>query len=149
MSHRSSAEDEFRAAFARLREGAPRVLARGTPVSQNNVAREAGVDPTALKKARFPTLVEDIQSWIAEHATASPPSARQRQRAARVRNRSLQERLTTFEEQRDLAQSLLVEADATILDLTSQVAQLRTELEKVQKGQTSVLQLIAERGTRE
>nr|WP_302685079.1 hypothetical protein [Pseudomonas syringae]UVN17909.1 hypothetical protein pPsy0479a_00077 [Pseudomonas syringae] len=59
-----SAEGSFRSAFERLKTDNPSILAKGTPVSQNNVAREAGLDPSALKKARFPELVSEIQQWI-------------------------------------------------------------------------------------
>jgi hypothetical protein len=36
-------------------------------LSQNNVAKEVGVDPSALRRARFPELVSEIQDWIESH----------------------------------------------------------------------------------
>lgn len=45
-----AAETAFRAAFLRLKLGKPQVMPKGTPVTQNNVAREAGRDPSALKR---------------------------------------------------------------------------------------------------
>ena len=60
----SKAELKFREAFERLKVGKPDILPKGTPLSQNNVAKEAGVDPSALRRARFPELVADIQAWI-------------------------------------------------------------------------------------
>src|SRR5690554_2541860 len=69
----SKAELKFREAFERLKAGKPDILPKGTPLSQNNVAKEAGVDPSALRRARFPELVADIQSWIETHKGESPP----------------------------------------------------------------------------
>lgn len=46
-----NAEANFREAVERLKVDAGKLLPMGTPVSQNNVAKEAGCDPTALKKA--------------------------------------------------------------------------------------------------
>ncbi|WP_318351643.1 hypothetical protein [Klebsiella pneumoniae] len=59
---RMSAGEQYRAAFERLKSNKPERLPKGTPVSQNNVAKEAGSDPSALKKARFPLLIAEIKS---------------------------------------------------------------------------------------
>ena len=59
-----SAEQRFRQAFERLKANKPKVLEVGTPVSQNNVAKEAGCDPSALRKSRFPALVREIQAYL-------------------------------------------------------------------------------------
>ena len=58
-----SAEARYRQALERLKAGSPTVLPQGTPVTQNNVAREANCDPSALKKARFPALIREIQAY--------------------------------------------------------------------------------------
>lgn len=63
----SKAELKFRNAFECLKQGKPDILPKGTPLSQNNVAKEAGVDPSALRRARFPELVAEIQEWIEAH----------------------------------------------------------------------------------
>lgn len=47
---------EFKNAFNRLKNNNTRILPAGTKVTQNNVSREAGYDPSALKKA-------DIHHW--------------------------------------------------------------------------------------
>ncbi|MBS0194664.1 MAG: hypothetical protein JSR34_10485 [Proteobacteria bacterium] len=67
---KAGAEAAFRSAFARLRSGCPEILPAGTRVTQNNVAREAGRDPSAFKKKRYPELVREIQGFL-----ASPKSA--------------------------------------------------------------------------
>lgn len=118
------AEQAFRDAFDRLRLGRPERLAKGTPVSQNNVAKEAGCDTSALRKSRYPSLIAEIQRWVEEHGGNAAPSPRQALLAQRSRNRSLREKLEALKAQRDHALSLLSEADARILDLTVENARL-------------------------
>ncbi|AXQ51104.1 hypothetical protein DZC31_30945 (plasmid) [Stenotrophomonas rhizophila] len=119
------AERAFREAFERLKNGKPERLPYGTPVSQNNVARETGSDPSALKKSRYPELINDIQTWINEHNIDRSPSARKKALALRKRKRSLQEVISDLKSQRDSAASLLVEADAKILELTIENSRLQ------------------------
>jgi hypothetical protein len=95
-----SAEDQFREAFVRLRNGQPRVLPLGTAVTQSNVSREAGCDPSALRKTRYPELISEIQKYV-------------------LRARG------GVESDRDHVMSLLLEADNTILQLTLELAKLR------------------------
>lgn len=124
-----SAETNFREAFERLKAGVPKVLPHGTSVSQNNVAKEAGCDPTALKKARFPALVKEIQDYLATHTQTRPPSERQRQLKARQISRSKSETIASLKAQRDDAVSRLVEADESISTLTRRVRDLEARLE--------------------
>lgn len=64
---------EFSEAFERLKRNEPRRVLRGTPVSQNNVSREAGMDTSALRKSLYPDLVRSIQEWVGAHAMARAP----------------------------------------------------------------------------
>lgn len=122
----SGAEKAFREAFDRLKRGMPERLPPRTIVSQNNVAKEADRDPSALRKSRYPELVREIQGWIADRGPASP--ARQSHASQRRRNRSLQQKIKDLIAQRDHVASLLVEADAKILDLVMEVERLRASL---------------------
>lgn len=119
------AEDEFREAFIRLTRNRPERMPKGTPVSQNNVAREAGCDPSALRKSRYPSLIAEIQQWLDDKAPDVSPSNRQTTLAQRARNRSLREKLELMKLQRDHALSLLVEADTKIHELTIENSRLR------------------------
>lgn len=119
------AEKAFRDAFERLKLGKPDLLTKGTPVSQNNVAKEAGCDPSALKKSRYPSLIAEIQRWIEEHGENKPSSPRQTVLKQRSANRSLREKIDALKSQRDHALTLLGEADARILDLTMENARLQ------------------------
>ena len=130
----SKAELKFREAFDRLKYDKPDVLPKGTKLSQNNVAKEAGVDPSALRRSRFPLLVEEIQAWLEEHKEQQlQTSPRQMMLAQRTRNRNMRERLDALERQRDDALSRLVDAQARIVELTleNQRLQLRLPASKV------------------
>jgi hypothetical protein len=127
-----TAETNFREAFERLKSGVPKVLPAGTPVSQNNVAKEAGCDPSALRKARFPGLVEEIQDYLATHGHERPTSERQRLLKARQVSRGKTETIASLKVQRDDAVSRLVEADEVIGRLTLRVRDLEARLESLQ-----------------
>lgn len=127
---RETAEDRFRVAYERLKQNGPERLSRGTPVSQNNVAKEAGCDPSALKKSRFPTLVAEIQQWVESHQEDRQPSARQQLQKKQKRNRSARETIADFRRQRDAAVGLLADANLRIVELTEELASAKAELEE-------------------
>ncbi|WP_232094845.1 hypothetical protein [Serratia ureilytica] len=122
------AGEQYRAAFERLKNNKPERLPKGTSVSQNNVAKEAGRDPSALKKTRFPLLIAEIQTYVASYAEDRPVSVRQVSLLARQKNRGLRERIGEIEQQRNHLDSLLSEADATILELYDRIAELERQL---------------------
>lgn len=124
------AEQAFREAFERLKQGKPTNLSQGAQVSQNNVAREAGSDPSALRKSRYPELINEIQRWLTNNLCETAPSSRQKTLAQRKKNRSLKEVIKELKSQRDYAASLLVEADAKILELTMENSRLLAMLPK-------------------
>lgn len=128
----SKAELRFLEAFERLKSGNPEILPKGTPVSQNNVAKETGVNPSALRRARYPELVERIQSWIEENEESpGQRSSRQMMLAKRSRNRDLKERIHCLTEQRDNALSMLVESNREIVDLTLENERLKSRLPSI------------------
>lgn len=126
--NKEGAEQHFQDAFYRLKLDMPKVLPKGTPVTQNNIAREAGRDPSSLKKSRYPALIDEIQAWINEFARDSAPTPRQLVLKARRKNIDLKERTNQVKIQRDLALSRLVEADSIVLDLIREVEQLKSAL---------------------
>lgn len=127
-----NAEQRFRDAFARLKTGVPQVLPKGTPVSQNNVAKEAGCDPSALRKARFPLLVMAIQEWVHSHKCEQFPSERQRLLKQRRKNRDARETIADLKNQRDKAAGLLADADLRIVELTEKMAIMQARLDQLQ-----------------
>ena len=128
----SGAEQRFREAFERLKFGVPQVLPKGSNVSQNNVAKEAGCDPSALKKARFPLLVLEIQEWINTHKIDQPISDRQKNLKQQKRNRTTKEALEALKIQRDIAAGLLADANLLILELNDKVTDLQARLDQLQ-----------------
>lgn len=125
-----TAEDRFRAAFTRLKEGNPQVLPSGTPVSQNNVATEAGTDTTALKKSRYPALIQEIQAYVelAGHEKAAQKEGKDRKRR---RKEDLETKSKNFQAQRDDAQSQLMSAKRLVLELLVENASLKLRIEEL------------------
>lgn len=112
-----SAESDFRAAFERLKKNKPNVLPKNSLVTQNNVAREAGKDPSALRKTRYPLLILEIQSFINardEHLIATQKSKD---------NRSLtnREKLTNYRKQLNRLSSIVHAQDAVIEVLLEEI----------------------------
>jgi chromosome segregation ATPase len=125
-----SAEERFRKAFERLKSGDPKVLKSGSSISQNNVAKEAGCDPSALKKARFPALIREIQAYIELHPD-NQVAANQKTQKKRAANRSIKERLNDTIRQRDQAHSMLASANMRIVELSEEVKSLQQKLDEV------------------
>lgn len=124
-----SAEDRFRQAFERLKAGEPKLLQLGAPVTQNNVAREAGCDPSALKKARFPALVRQIQAYVELHQDDHHSTGKNLKK--RTANRTMQKRLEDAIRQRDQAQSILASANTRIIELSEEVQSLQQQLDEI------------------
>ena len=120
-----SAENKFREAFQRLKQNHPITVVKGTPISQNNVAREAGLDPSALKKARFQSLVDEIQQWFRDHENLQKSPPFKPAAAQRKINRGLKNTIKDLKLQRDQAIGLLLDADKLILKLTNENIKLR------------------------
>lgn len=122
----SCAEAKFREAFERLKTGKTEIVPVGSKVSQNAVAKEAGVLPSALRSSRFPDLCREIAGWIEEHKDdPAQKSGRQKILAERNARRADRERLQEMKIQRDLALSKLLSAEMHILELTMEVRRLR------------------------
>lgn len=130
-----SAEQKFRLAFSRLKADQPEVLKLGAPVTQNNVAKEAGCDPSALRKSRFPTLVAEIQSYV-DARQHDHPSKRQVRRDIQQLSEEHQRRLDELESQRSESQSKLVSAHRRIMELSNEVMMLRTRLDDLSPSPT-------------
>lgn len=127
-----SAEQRFREAFENLKLGVPKVLPKGTPVSQNNVAKEAGCDPSALRKARFPLLVLAIQEWVETHKGEQLVSERQKLLKQRRKNRDTRDTIADLKQQRDIAAGLLADANLRIVELSEQLDDARARLDELQ-----------------
>ena len=67
-----SVDEQYRAAFEWLKSNKPARLPKGVPVSQNNAAKEAGSYSSALKEARYPLLIAEIQLYVEVPAEQRP-----------------------------------------------------------------------------
>jgi len=107
---------EYREAFERIKENNPIRIKRGSPVTQNNIAREAGKDPSAFKKSRYPTLIQEIQDYIRK----LPPTDKERylkeKETLKGRIDALERRVSELKMQRDHLASLLVEAEVKLVE---------------------------------
>lgn len=124
------AAERYRQAFERLKANEPEVLKPGTPVSQNNVAKEAGCDPTALRKSRFSALIREIQVYIEMFPPVRPPSRRQELIKRRKARKTQKSREKEIEDQRDKAQSKLASAIGRIVELSAELKLVKAELER-------------------
>jgi len=127
-----SALNRFRDAFERLKLGIPEVLPKGSQISQNNVAREAGSDPSALRKSRYPILIMEIQEWVNTHKGKEVISIRQQLLKKRNKNRDTKRNIADLRKQRDIAVGMMVDANLRILELSETVDDLRMRLEALQ-----------------
>ncbi|MDR6392615.1 hypothetical protein [Paraburkholderia phenoliruptrix] len=125
-----TAEQRFRGAFDRLKDDRPRILPRGTPVSQNNVAKEAGTDPTALRKTRFPALVREIQAWVEIHSQQQGLERARRELKKKSRE-DLTEQNSRLVKERDDAQSQLTSAHRLVLELLQKNAILQAKIDEL------------------
>ena len=105
------------------------------------VAREAGKNPSDFKKSRFGHLIAEIQEYVAsrkaEAASLEPiaqvPSAERRPK------RSLEEKYRDMKSQRDLALSMLVEADTLILELSQELESIKAARGSLQSNVTPIV----------
>lgn len=123
-----TAEQRFRSAFERLKADEPQLLPRGTPASQNNVAKEAGTDPTALKKVRYPALIREIQAWVEINGQEKAVQRERQDRRRRARD-DLAAKVRKLEDQRDHAQAQLLNAERMVLELLQEKACLQGRLD--------------------
>ena len=117
IDHKSQcAEQRFREAFKRLKNGCPQLLPVGALVSQNNVAQEAGCTPSALRRERFPTLVAEIQRHLAQGGHTKRSDDRYELALARIAKISAE---------RDATELRYQSAASEVLDLLAELAELK------------------------
>lgn len=114
---KKSAEKLFREAFERLKKNRPKVLPTGTPVTQNKVAKEAGRDPSALKKDRYPMLVLEIQAYIETQRENKVGKKRTNDN----RSRLMKQKLADCQRQRDKLSSIVAAQDSYIEELLEKI----------------------------
>jgi len=123
----SKAEEMFREAFNRLKIGTLINTPKGTKISQNNVAKEAGKHPTALKKDRFPLLVLEIQDYLKQQEIDSDTLKKKKQLR---KQRTLEQRLSDCKKQRDKLASICEAQSQYIEQFQYDVSELEKRTKK-------------------
>jgi len=133
-SSKVSAESKFRAALARIIDGSALNVERNARITQNNVAREAGVDPSALRASRYPALVMEIRD-LADIARADVGRMGHKpHRPGSEERRNEKQRYQDMKRQRDHAAALLASADSEVLRLMLRVRDLERHIEETSPG---------------
>ena len=118
---KKSEEQEFRDAFDRLKKGKTIRLPLGAAVTQNNVAREAGRDPSALKKDRYPLLILEVQAYI----TSKSEQKRSSKRTTDNRARTDKQKIADYRKQIDRLSSIVAAQNSTIEELLDEIERLK------------------------
>jgi hypothetical protein len=126
-SKKVSAETRYREAFERLKTGRPELLPPNTPVSQNNVAKEAGSDPSALRQSRYSALIREIQAWV--EINTHRQEARIEKQLNRKAKETVEAKLKRLTAERDDAQSQLISAHRQLLELLKENASLQAQID--------------------
>lgn len=124
-TNKSKAEIQFYEAFLRLKENKPINLPKNSKISQNNVAKEAGVDPSALRKSRYPNLIDEIQQWIDAHP--------QQNNIKKIKSKDnadqisvLKDKINLLIQQRDDAVSQLLEAQLKLVEMAKDLKKINS-----------------------
>lgn len=120
MSQKGKAIEAFRAAFDRLKRDKPEILNPGSRVTQNNVAREAGRDPSALRTSRYPELIAEIQAYNELQKERQPISG-----ARDNRNRGLKRQNSELKNAISKLSSIVAAQDQKIIDLLDEIDRLK------------------------
>ncbi|BBU43325.1 MULTISPECIES: hypothetical protein [Pseudomonas] len=123
----TTAEERFREAFNRLKLGRPNVLKPSALVSQNNVAKEAGCDPSALRKSRYPSLVREIQAYVDIQTNQAISKRKLAEKKRNIISR-LKSKIEALTLQRDHAHCQLVTAQELIIELSDELTNLKEKL---------------------
>lgn len=120
-NNKKTAEQEFRDAFTRLKKGKTLRLPLGEPVTQNNVSREAGRDPSALKKDRYPLLILEIQAYISSQLEQKKEGKRSKDNRARTNKQKVED----YRKQIDHLSSIVAAQNSKIEELLDEIEHLK------------------------
>lgn len=90
-------------------------------MSQNEVAREAGRDPSAFKKSRYPIAVMKVQNYIQQQNEKKEA----KKNSTDNRKRTDKEKIADQRNQIDKLSSIVAAQNLTIQNLLTEIAQLK------------------------
>ncbi len=121
---KESAEVEYRKAFNRIIEGkAVRVDKTASPTLAN-IAREAGKDPSALKKSRYPGFISEVESFNQVSGSVKDETDRSltaQLKSARQENKRLREEYELLSIERDQSHSRVLNLQQAIVELSFEI----------------------------
>jgi len=120
-TNKKTAEQSFRESFERLKKNKPDILPEGALVTQNNIAREAGRDPSALKKDRYPLLILEIQAYTSSQEEQHQVGKRSKDN----RSRTDKQKLADYSKQINRLSSIVSAQNTYIEDLLDEIELLK------------------------
>jgi hypothetical protein len=121
---KESAEVEYRKAFKRIIEGKAIRIDKTASPTLANIAREAGKDPSALKKSRYPGFIGEVESFnqvassVREEADRSLTA---QLKSARQENKRLREDYELLSIERDQCHSRVLNLQQAIVELSFEI----------------------------
>ena len=90
MPRPPSVEQKLRDAFKRLKSGEPEKIPQESNITMSNVAKEAGVLPSAFRKERYPDIHREVAAYIEVAASTQderkPKRKKRKSDAKRIKN---------------------------------------------------------------
>lgn len=120
---KKAAVELFIEAFQRLKNNEPINIPLGSAVTQNNVAREAGRDPSALRADRYPELLQQIQAYVA----SKDEQKKEIKKSFKNRSRNSEERMLDFKKERDRLLSICHSQQNLIEELMDTIEKLKAK----------------------
>jgi len=121
---KDNAEIEYRKAFRRIVEGKAMRVDKMAPPNLANIAREAGKDPSALKKSRYPIFISEVESFNNNVSSAGERIDRSlsaQLKAARSENRKLRESYEQLTIERDESHSRVLNLQLALVEMSFMV----------------------------
>lgn len=121
---KESAEAEYRQAFKRIVDGKTVRVDKMASPTLANIAREAGKDPSALKKSRYPSFIGEVELFNEMACSVRGGADRSlsaQLQAARQENKRLREDYELLSAERDQSHSRVLNLQQAIVELSSEV----------------------------
>lgn len=121
---KESAEVEYRKAFNRIIEGKAVRVGKTASPTLANIAREAGKDPSALKKSRYPGFIGEVEAFNQVSSSVKDETDRSltaQLKSARQENKRLREEYELLSIERDLSHSRVLNLQQAIVELSFEI----------------------------
>ncbi len=121
------AEKALREAFERLKSNTPKILPKGSKISNTNIAKEAGIQSrSALRKDRYPILCLEID----EYKIKEKQEKEAKNNSAKRKVRTLKQRLRDAELQAERLQNICDAQQELIEHLRDEISDFQKNVSK-------------------